>query len=165
MKFCKRWAVMLMCLAALASLFGCTVKKPPTVDGPGMENTGYWVSFTVSRVDSYAQHNFCITVEERGDGCVVTGTLRDDDGTEYEETEGIPLPEAVRMQLDKLQPHNLTGKGVYPDDPNGPVALDVPLVSIQVVTADGAQLEKLDDNDFSLDVYQLVLPLFREKYN
>ena len=46
-----------------------------------------------------------------------------------------------------------------------PVALDAPMVNIQVVTADGAQLEKLDDNDFSLDVYQLVLPLFREKYN
>jgi hypothetical protein len=165
MKFCKRWAVIPVCLAALLSLFGCTVKKPHMADGPGMENTGYWVSFTVSRVDSYAQHNFSITVEETAEGYVVTGNVRDDDGTEYEETEGIPLPEAVRMQLDKLQPHNLTGKGVYPDDPNGPVALDAPLVSIRVVTADGAQLEKLDDNDFSLDVYQLVLPLFREKYN
>ena len=165
MKFRNRWAVILMCLAALLSLFGCTAKKPHMADGPGMENTGYWVSFTVSRSDSYAQHNFSITVEEAGDGCVVTGTLRDDDGTEYEETEGIPLPAAVRMELDKLQPHNLTNVGIYPDDPNAPMALDAPMVHIEVVCADGAQLEKLDDNDFSLEVYQLVLPLFREKCN
>ena len=165
MKVRNRWAVILMCLAALLSLFGCTAQKPHMADGPGMENTGYWVSFTVSRADSYAQHNFSITVEEAGDGCVVTGTLRDDDGTEYEETEGIPLPAAVRMELDKLQPHNLTNVGIYPDDPDGAEVLDAPLVRIEVVCADGVRLEKLDDNDFSLEVYQLVLPLFREKCN
>ena len=165
MKFRKKWAVMLMCLAALASLFGCTVKNPPTVDGPGMENTDYWVSFTVSRVDSYAQHNFCITVEETAEGYVVTGNVRDDDGTEYEETEGFILDEQTLIRLQQLRPHKLPDVVPYPDQPDAPVALDAPLVNIQVVCANGTRLEKVDENDFSIGVYQLLLPGFREKSN
>ena len=165
MKFHKRWAVTLMCLATLISLFGCSIKKNHMVDGPGMENMGYWVSFTVSRVDSYAQHNFCISVEETAEGYVVTGTVRDDDGTEYEETEGILLDRETCIKLEQLQPHTLDDVGVYPDDPNAPVALDAPLVRIEVVCADGTRLEKVDENDFSIGVYQLLLPCFREKFN
>ena len=165
MKFHKRWAVILMCLATLLSLFGCTIKKPHMVDGPDMENTDYWVSFTVSRVDSYAQHNFSITVEETAEGYVVTGTVRDDDGTEYEETEGFILDEQTLIRLQQLRPHKLPDVVPYPDQPDAPVALDAPLVHIEVVCADGARLEKVDENDFSIKVYQLLLPCFREKFN
>ena len=113
-------------MAFLLSLFGCTVKKPHMADGPGMENTDYWVGFTVSRVDSYAQHNFCITVEETAEGYVVTGNVRDDDGTEYEEMEGFILDEQTLIRLQQLRPHKLPDVVPYPDQPDAPVALDAP---------------------------------------
>ena len=163
MKFCKRWAVILMCLAALLSFFGCTVKKPHMVDGPGMENTDYWVSFTVSRSDSYAQHNFSITVEETADGYAVSGTLRDDDGTEYSQQSPVPIPVELYTKLQQLRPDRLTDVTACPDDPDGAVALDAPQVYIEVVYSTGTRREKADNNDFSLEVYQLVLPFFREK--
>ena len=62
MKRTKRTAVILMCLAALLSLFGC--KDRFKVDGPDMENTQAWERVSLSRSDAYAQHTL-EEIEER----------------------------------------------------------------------------------------------------
>ena len=53
MKKIKTWAVIIMCLLSLLSLYGC--KKPHNVDGPDMEMKT-WDEFTLSQSsDDYSQ--------------------------------------------------------------------------------------------------------------
>ena len=53
MKRIKTWAVIIMCLLSLLSLFGC--KKPHILDGPDMEMKT-WDEFTLSQSsDDYSQ--------------------------------------------------------------------------------------------------------------
>jgi hypothetical protein len=148
-------AVIGLRLAALRSWFGGR-----TVDVPEMEN---WESFSVSRSDSYAQHNFYISVKRHKGRYVVSGTLRDDRGTEYEENRGIVLPRKACVKIDALQPQNLpdvTASGkISPDEDL--IVLDVPEVQVEVVYPDGTLNPKVDAEDFSIRVYQIVLPHFK----
>jgi hypothetical protein len=148
-------AVIGLRLAALRSWFGGR-----TVDVPEMEN---WESFSVSRSDSYAQHNFYISVKRHKSKLVVTGLLRGDDGTEYEENRGIVLPRKACVKIDALQPNNLpdvTASGeISPDEDL--IVLDVPEVQVEVVYPDGTLNPKVDADDFSIRVYQIVLPYFK----
>lgn len=60
MKKIKTWAVIIMCLLSLLSLFGC--KKPHVVDGPDMEMKT-WDAFTISQSsDDYSQ-SYAYTVK------------------------------------------------------------------------------------------------------
>ena len=75
MKRLKRSVVILLCIATLLAIFGCKAKDKYILDGPGMVNHCAWDTFYVSRSgDSYAQHNFDITVtysEKKGFNIVI----------------------------------------------------------------------------------------------
>jgi hypothetical protein len=153
----------MMCITAIRSF----LKKSFMVDGPGMENTHCWDSFCVARSDSYAQHNFHITVQCHERGCVVRGILRDHDGTEYNDERDIVLPEEACRKIYALQPHNLCDlKHNLPEqtDEEDCIALDMPEVHIEVGYSDGTQQEKRDEDQFSIKVYEIVLPYFRKKF-
>lgn len=166
MKLVKRLAVILLCIATLLSLLSCKIKDRFLLDGPGMENTHTWDSFTVSRSDSFAQYNFYIAVQYDAGGYIVTGELRDNDGTEYAEEAGIVLPKKACAKIDQLYPGELPD--AVPRPPAGddePFVLDAPMVDIVVTYPNGEIRQKVDGNDFSIQVYEIVLPYFREKFN
>lgn len=158
--------------AAVCLFAGCARGKRPdrpsgkdkhVLDGPGMENTVFWDSFSISRTDSYAQHNFQISVKYYEDRYVVTGILRDEDGTEYDGE--VELPEEARIQIDKLLPHTLPDVIPVESGDDDLIVLDAPEVQIEVAYTDGTLWQKVDENDFSLQVYEIVLPYFEEKFN
>ena len=158
-----------LCIA-LCMLAGCTEQtgnKPfnkwEVLDGPGMECTLFWDSFSISRTDSYAQHNFQISVKYYEDRYVVTGILRDEDGTEYDGE--VELPEEARIQIDKLLPHTLPDVIHQNTAGEDLIVLDAPEVQIEVAYTDGTLRQKVDEDDFSIRVYQIVLPCFREAFN
>ena len=143
---------MVLLFAWLATLFGC--KEKHILDGPGMVNPDAWDTFYVSRSgDSYAQHNFYITISNSADGYIAKGTVLNC----KEEEEGILLPKSACRQIDELSP------GTLPDvvesvsdesDEELPMPLDFPEVEIEVGYADGRLLRKVDRDDFSLKVYE-----------
>lgn len=153
-----------MCLGSILALFGCKKEKDPFIlDGPGMENPYAWNSFDISRSgDSYAEHNFSITVINGEKGYIVKGTLLG-----YEENEGILLPKDACRKIDALEPGHLpdVADTPLPDDMEDVIILDAPDVSIHVAYLNGTLLEKVDEDSFSIEVYNIVLPYFREKYN
>ena len=153
-----------VCAAVIFALSGCG--KAHLVDGPGMINPASWDSLSVSRSDSYAQYNFYIQVDARNEGLFVTGEVRGDDGTLYAETEGILLSEGEAEALYALQPALLPD--CQPDSGDtldGVEVLDAPSVFIEVKCTDGRILDKVDKDDFSIDVYRIVLPCFQRKYD
>ena len=152
-----------MCLAAVFSLFGRGKKDKYILDGPGMENTLNWDSFSVSRsCDTYAQHNFNLTVKYDSDGYVVKGSF-----INGEENEGFALPKSACRKIDELQPHNLPDlirmnlESI--DDIEEAIVLDVPEVKVEVAYTNGTLLQKVDENDFSIMVYQIIEPYLCEK--
>lgn len=154
----KRLVVMVMLLAWLCALFGCN-KDKYILDGPGMVNSHAWDSFCVSRSgDSYAQHNFDICVKYADDGYVVTATLINSEGEE-----SVVLPKSACQQIDALDPAGLPDAVQSVPDESGeelPMPLDFPEVEIEVGYADGRLLRKVDQDDFSLKVYEIVAPYF-----
>ena len=168
----RKLVVLILCGSLLAALFGGGKKDKYILDGPGMINPASWESFTVSRSDSYAQHNFYIKVEVRNEGLVVTGEVRGEDGTIYEEEDGILLPEDASLAIHALMPAMLPVQQPAEDSdagdllfPDGLEALDMPDVSIEVVCSDGRILQCADEDDFSIMVYEIVMPHFASKYN
>lgn len=158
--------------AAVCLFAGCARGKRPDrpsgkdkhiLDGPGMENTVFWVSFDVSRTDSYAQHNFNISVTWCEGGYVVQGNLKGEDGTDYDGE--VVLPEEACIQIDKLLPHTLPDAIPVESGDDDLIVLDAPEILIQVAYTDGTLRRKVDENDFSLQVYEIVLPYFEEKFN
>lgn len=168
----RKLVVLILCGSLLSALFGGGKKDKYILDGPGMINPASWESFTVSRSDSYAQHNFYIKVEVRNEGLVVTGEVRGEDGTIYEEEEGILLPEDASLAIHALMPAMLPVQQPAEDSdagdllfPDGLEVLDMPDVSIEVVCSDGRILQCVDEDDFSIMVYEIVMPHFASKYN
>ena len=157
----KRLAVIVLCVSFWASLFGCG--KRHILDGPGMINPASWDSFTVSRSDSYAQHNFYINLEQRNEGLFVTGEVRGEDGTIYADEEGIRLSRKAENRIRSLEPALLPDCRQVPQ--GGEEALDLSIIQITVICTDGRILKKTDKDDFSIRVYQIVLPCFENKYN
>lgn len=159
---------LVLCMIVVFLMVGCG--KGHIRDGPGMINPASWNSFTVSRNDSYAQHNFCITVEERNEGLFVTGEVRGEDGTIYTDEEGILLPKKEADQIYALEPALLPDCKILSAQEDaiileGGLVLDQGSVSIEVICTDGRVLEKTDEDDFSIKVYQIVTPCFEKKYN
>ena len=159
-----------LCVAVVVTLVGCG--KAHIVDGPGMINPASWDSFTVSRSDSYAQNNFYITIDVRNEGLFVMGEIRGKDGTIYNDEEGIPLPKKAANMIYDLDPAMLpdcqsnstemdTGEDGFFEEP---IALDISSVNIEVVYTDGRIVEKVDKDDFSMKVYEIVMPYFENKY-
>ena len=151
-------------------LFG-NKKNKHILDGPGMVNPFTWNKFCVSRTDSYAQHNFSITVVNDYSKCILTGTLRDDDGTIYEEEDGIVIKGSDAKKIRTWDPESLPDveNKIYNDEIKdvleGCEILDASYVSIVVQYIDGTEQKKVDADDFSLKFYKAVLPYFQKKCN
>ena len=164
-----------ICLSKIFSFLKRGKRSKHVLDGYGMENTSYAEGFCVSRSgDSYAQQNFYISVNRTDDGYTANGTLLDDDGTEYSTEESIALSKKACRAIEELHPERLTDvavpTGIEESDESDKgyeseeiMILDAPNVEIEVVYADGSLHEKIDEDDFSIKVYEIVLPCFRSK--
>lgn len=136
-------------------------EKPEMLDGPDMENTSAWNSFSISRYgDSMADQNFQITVQKSDIGYVVTGEVLG-----YSETEGIILSKKDCRKIDELKPHLLPDvvKTEEQSETEDVMILDAPSVDIEVGYVDGTLLQKVDENDFSMSIYYIVEPYFIKK--
>ena len=161
MRNIRRWAVIIVCFGFLATLFGC---RKHIVDGPDMENPFVWTQFSVSRSgDSYAQHNFYINVIRSDEYYIVKGTFIGSD-----DEQSIVLPKSARRQIDELHPEVLpdvvSRPSEIPDD-DELIILDVSTVEIEVAYANGTLTRKVDENDFSIKVYEIVYPYFENISN
>ncbi len=149
-------------------LFGNKKNNKHILDGPGMVNPFVWKKITVSRSDSYAQHNFSITAVNNYPQCILTGTLRDDNGI-YEEEDGIVLKGPHAEKIRNCNPDSLPDVvNIECNEEIGDMLeeveiLDDSYVNIVVYYADGTEQKKVDEDSFSLKFYQAVLPYFRKK--
>ena len=130
------------------------------LDGPGMEYTPEWTEFTLSRSDSYAQHNFSFTVTEGDTDAFVSGVCRDAEGNEYESETGIAISGETlwtlrRMDLEQLQ--NVVETETWEELPQ---VLDESNVTFSIVLTDGTVEKKHISAELSLEIYQQLLPYF-----
>ena len=152
---------MFLGIASFLNRFKRKAKDGPVCGGSG--KTACWDSFSVSRSDSYAEHNFHITVQYKPGGYIVKGTFLG-----YDEEKSVVLPKSACQKIDALQPHNLPDvvsnrgeNGLFDDV----IILDAPEVNVEVAYTNGILLRKVDENDFSIRVYQIVWPYFVKKYH
>lgn len=160
-----------MCLGFLATLFGCN-KDKYILDGPGMINPDVFDKITVSRsCYSEAQLNFNLELTVTDDGWFINGDVCRVSGV-YEPEDAIPIPANMQSAIMSLRPNLLPD--VAPTElfseeesiiPDGGEVLDRGNVEIEILYADGRRVEKVDKDDFSIMLYNIVLPLFEEKYN
>ena len=154
-----RWVVFAMCVAWLMSLFGCGEGKPQMLDGPGMEYQSPWVAFALTRTDSNAQYNFWFEVTETDEGAVVTGSCRDEDGTDYETETGILISTEDLWQLRWMHLDQLPEENSGPDDL--PQPLDMESVKLALTLSDGTVEKKNISSDLSIEIYKLLLPYLK----
>ena len=154
---------MIMGISAFFSLFG---RKGHILDGPGMVNKAQWTAFTLSRSDSYAQHNFSFTVKDDDDGAFVMGFCRDEDGTLYENESGIPIPPETVTALRQLGIDELEDVPQTITDDSGeweePVLLDASSLKFSVVYYKDLNVDKAMTMALSTEIYEILLPLFAE---
>lgn len=158
MKKLLRLAVLIMCITWLLALFGCGKEKPHMLDGPGMEYTPEWTEFTLSRSDSYAQHNFSFTVTEGDTEPMVSGVCRDEDGNEYDVETGIVLTGETLWTLRRLNLEQLPEEEPWPEDLELP--LDAATITLTLTMADGNVVKKNASSNLSIEIYNLLLPYF-----
>ncbi len=151
-------------------LFTGKIRKKHILDKDGMINDFPWSSFSVSRVGSMAQYNFSITIFNHHKKYEVIGTLIDDDGNFYDEKK-IVLPFGVSEKIKNLHPENLpdvkpqTKQNISEEETdllNSAFILDGDSSEVLVEYSNGEKLQKIDENDFSLTVYNLVMPYFKK---
>lgn len=153
MKKFKRWAVIVLCMAALLSLFGC---KKHLVDGPGMVNDQPWKAFTLSHSASYAQYIFWFTVEQGDFAFLLTGECRDEND-EYTIDDGVEISAADLRFLRDLRLDELSEEVSSDDDL---LVLDAPNVSLVLTYMDGTQQKKAISSDTAIEIYNRFLPYF-----
>ena len=140
--------------------------KRKAKDGPvcgGSREMAGWDSFSISRSDSYAEHNFHISVKYHTDGYIVKGIFLG-----YEDERCIVLPKSACQKIDELQPQSLPNvvcNRVEDDFFDEMIILDAPEVNVEVAYTNGTLLPKVDKDDFSIQVYQIVWPYFAKKYH
>ncbi len=151
-------------------LFTGKIRKKHILDKDGMINDFSWSSFSISKVGSMAQYNFSITIFNHHKKYEVVGTLRDDEGNFYDEKR-IVLPSRISEKINNLHPECLPD--VKPQDKqnisdeetdlfNSEFILDGDSSEVLVEYSDGEKCEKVDVDDFSLSVYNLVMPYFKK---
>ena len=153
MKTFKRWAVIVLCMAALLSLFGC---KKHLVDGPGMVNDQPWKAFTLSHSASYAQYNFWFTVEQGEFAFLLTGECRDEND-EYTIDDGVEISAADLQFLRELRLDAFSED--IPSD-SDLLVLDAPNVSLMLTYMDGTEQKKAISSDTAMVIYNRFLPYF-----
>lgn len=151
-------------------IFTGKIRKKHILDKDGMINDFSWSSFSVSRVGSMAQYNFSITVFNHHKKYEVVGTLRDDEGNFYDEKR-IVLPSKASEKIKNLHPEclpdvkPLSRQNISDEEMNllnSEFILDADSSEVLVEYPNGEKLRKIDDNDFSLTVYNLVMPYFKK---
>ena len=149
-------------------LFTGKIRKKHILDKDGMINDFSWSSFSVSRVGSMAQYNFSITIFNHYKKYEVVGTLRDDEGNFYDEKR-IVLPSGASEKIKNMHPECLPDvkpKTAQNDEEtdlfNSEFVLDADSSEVVVEYSDGEKREKVDVDDFSLTVYNLVMPYFKK---
>ncbi len=160
-----------MCLGFLAALFGCN-KDKFILDGPGMINTDVFDKITVSRSGySESQQNFNLELTVTDDGWFINGDIYRSYGV-YEPEDAIRIPGDMLLAIRSLRAHELpdvTPTELSSEEENfirdGGEILDQGNVEIEIVYTDGKRIKKVDKDDFSLALYNIVLPLFEAKYN
>ena len=148
-----------MCVSMLFSLFGCGKGDRFILDGPGMVNTRLWKSFSISRSDSYAQYNFDISVTYDEEGYIANVITLDGEEQEF------VLPSAACCEIEKLNPYGLPdvpSEAPTESEEEEPIALDAPSVRIEVTGVDGTTRKKIDYEDFSIEVYRIVMPYSKD---
>lgn len=158
MKKLLRLAVLIMCITWLLALFGCAKGKPQMLDGPGMEYTPEWTEFTLSRSDSYAQHNFSFAVTEGDTEPMVSGVCRDEDGNEYDVQTGITITGDTLWTLRQMHLEQLPEEEPWPEDLEMP--LDMENVKLTLTLSDGTVVKKNASSNLSIEIYNLLLPYF-----
>ena len=154
----KRLAVIFMCFAFLASLFGCNKQKQPdsnTTTSPTVTVSGEWKSFTISKSSMDNSASFWFTVTEEGEDYTLTGICRDYDGNEYDhEEDGVTLTDdTVKMLRDyKLEGMPDEKKSAFDD-----MVLDADMDSFTVTFEDGTTVKK----DVPYEIYNEVVSLLR----
>ena len=158
----KKWAVVLLAVSFLLSCFGCGKKH--VMDGPGMVNDQPWKGFSLSRSDSYAQHDFRFEVHRNEFGYVLTGECRDKDGEAYV----LTSEDGVELSADDLQFLRSLWLGELPDATSFEakedlLLTDAPEVSFVLTWLDNTQQEKVLPNDVSIEIYEHFLPYFENQ--
>ena len=158
-----------MCLSKIFSFFRRDKESNHILDDGGRAYALCAESFSVSRSgDSYAQQNFYISVKRTDGGYAAKGTLLDDDGTEYNAEDGIALSKSACRAIDELHPERLPDVAA----PTGieesgeieeMIICDAPSIEIEVILSNGCLRKKIDHDDFSMKVYEIVLPCFRKQ--
>ena len=165
LRYGKRLAVMIMCIAVLLSLFGCSRPKThvppigddlePVVDGPGSLAPTPWHTMELSRSDMYYPYNFNFTLTLDNGRYLATGYCADEDGNRYETEEGIEIP---------LEVIDIFDLGSLSDDRGSSFGdsfvMDAPIISLTLTYGDGTQKEKAIGESLSLEIYQALLPYF-----
>lgn len=154
-----------MCFSALLSLFGC---KAHILDGPGMVNKAQWTGFTLSRNDSYAQHNFYFDVKDNDEGAFVTGSCRDAEGNIYEVDDGIPVPPEIidslrQLGIDELDEIPMQEQPEQNDGIEMPELLDGGSIELTVLYYTELYIDKAVTPELSIQIYEILLPLFVEQ--
>lgn len=163
MKQFKRLMVIIMCISALLSLFGCkNIKDKYILDGPGMVNIPVWKSFSISQSHSCANYNFDFTVsqDEFGD-YYVTGTCIDDEGNLYQEENGKPITyETVdklhALKLDELEDVKENQSEIDDDL----FLLDATVVTLNLTYVGGNVVKKAASEDLAFQIYNYLSPYF-----
>ena len=155
----KRRRVVVLTLLALFSfsLFGCGKKH--ILDGPGMVNDRPWKAFTLSRTDSYSQHNFWFTVEQGDFALLLTGECRGEDGELYVLEEGVELSTEDHQYLRNLLLHELMDDVPTTDD-DDLMILDAPEITFVLTFLDESSQKKVLSSDLSIQMYNRFLPYF-----
>ena len=128
------------------------------LDGPDMEYRPEWTEFTLSRSDSYAQHNFSFTVTEGDTEAMVSGVCRDEDGNEYDVQIGITITDDTLWTLRRMHLEQLPEEEPWPEDLELP--LDMESVKLTLTLSDGTVVKKNASSNLSIEIYKLLLPYF-----
>ena len=167
MKQIKNWMVIVMCISALFSLFGCEeFKKRHILDGPGMVNVAKWESFSISQSHNCADYNFEFTVTHNEfEDYYVMGTCRDDEGNIYEEYEnGIAITYETVSQLRALELDELADvKKDQEAQEDDLFVLDGTTVTLVLTYLDGKVVEKAVSNDLAYQIYNYLSSYFISK--
>ena len=161
MKYIKRWMVIIVCISALLSLFGCqNIKNKYILDGPGMVNIPKWKSFSISQSHSYANYNFEFTVmQDDFEDYYVTGTCMDDEGNLYEEESGKPITYETVNQLRALKLDELADvKNDHEEQEDDLLLLDGTTVTLVLTYPGGIKEEKIASEDLAFQIYNYLSP-------
>ncbi len=134
------------------------LEEPFMLDGPSMEYSPKWVSFSVSRRDSSTLYSFWFTVDE--EKMTVIGECQDREGHTYSETEGMTVPQEVIDALHELDLEQLPDEEPWPDDLEMP--LDDSSCTLSLTLSD-EEIVKKNANGVAIEIYNLLLPYLKNK--